>query len=566
MKVRHEIHGSIVDLVDMAGAVRSSFDFAELAMTARMQEAVQRGFVALSGRLTRESQRINWKSLRAFGQFLTETEQGGLDVLPADVLHDFQRWLLASGLAAKTAQARMYFVVRLLSWCGRNVYPLHKVAPAPRTLYLRREAAAAPASALSQDDLTKILQACESEIDLAEAKLLEGRRALLRVNVRSARDELGRVLLDLLRLGGGRLPTQVELNRPHGRTTPGLPARVAKLGGLRELSSYLWLTGEAMFPFYLAIQVQTSANPMALREIALDCIQSHPVRSDLERVVWFKLRSRREQFVDFPAGKHRSAPGNVRRLIQLSADTRRHAPPASRGQLFVAWRMTSRDADVVSWQSLHLLLDRFIERHDLPAFDFMDVRRAGASLHHQATGSILGAKERLNQVSLSSTMRYTTLEAQADHHAVVVNHYQGEFLRLSQRPHKPTASADGAPSGDAQAAETVFGFTCKDPFAGLAYGSTAGSVCLQFHRCASCPGAIVVLDDVETVSKIAGALDYLKASRLRATREGWLIRYDQLYRPTLEAIEKEIVPLVPASILAQVAALPRAQRPLPALE
>lgn len=97
--------------------------------------------------------------------------------------------------------------------------------------------------------------------------------------------------------------------------------------------------------------------------------------------------------------------------------------------------------------------------------------------------------------------------------------------------------------------ETVFGFGCRDPFSGLAAGSKKGERCLHFFQCANCPGAIIVVDDVVVVARIFHSYEFLLKERDRSIKEGWSQRFDAVYTPTLEVIEKDILPAVSISVV-----------------
>jgi hypothetical protein len=325
--------------------------------------------------------------------------------------------------------------------------------------------------------------------------------------------------------------------------------RIEDFGGHRTLTKLLWLSSEAMFPFYLAVLVQTSGNPDAIKELTRSCIVPHPLRSDLERLVWFKQRSSSEQRADFPAGRAWSAPSLVRRLCLLNECLLPWCEqPRLRDRVFICYNGVHRTTSIPSPSTFQDALINFIARNRLPAFQLKDIRSSGAVEHHLAAGTVNAAKERLNHKSLATTTRYTSLADRRDEHDRVIRHFQGEIVRLSMLTEVEPTMANASFENVAPGADTVFGFRCKDPWSGLAPGSTPGSPCLQFSRCATCPGALIPVDDPVVVARLLATLSALEETRKLAFSAGWSQRYLALYEPTREILISQVLPAVHPAI------------------
>jgi len=98
-------------------------------------------------------------------------------------------------------------------------------------------------------------------------------------------------------------------------------------------------------------------------------------------------------------------------------------------------------------------------------------------------------------------------------------------------------------------AETVFGFQCNDPFSGIAPASRPGALCTNFSHCATCPGAVVTLDDPRVVVKLISTFAMLKKTKATSIETGWYPRFQALYEPTLSIIRDELLPKVDAAVL-----------------
>jgi len=470
--------------------------------------------------------------------------------LPATVVQSVHEWLLRSGLKGSTAQSHQNIILTLLRWCYRNATT---VLSRKTTFYVSSFTRNLPEVRRKPpaDLIKQVLAACYSEINVVEQRLLRMREAL--AGAPSDLDSrLVSLIHDLVRIGNGQIPSLDEL---HGDAVVGLRIhrRILELGGLREIRSHMYLTHRGVFPFYLSAVVQTAGNPHAVREAGMRCIEKHPIRTDLEFVNWDKRRAGREQRVDFPVDKKWSAPNIIRRLLVLNEPLRISAAPKDREFLFLASGGHAQPACVPSVQTLHNFLAEFRQKYELEDFDFKDFRSSVAGLHHVAGGTIEVARKRLNHESARTTARhYSDPEDVAQSNDQAIIRYQGQLISLSENgnsPHLVTGEADRAKPAFTPGAETVFGFFCVDPFAGLDGHSAKGSRCLHFNQCSGCRGAIIPVDDPNTIARILSSLQALKEAKVRAERTGWEVRFNKLYTPTLNVIERDILPFVHPDIL-----------------
>jgi YD repeat-containing protein len=417
------------------------------------------------------------------------------------------------------AQARINVCVELVEWCLRNEPRVvaNGVTTMVPTLYER--VPQEPRPAVPEDVVKRVLAACYKDIEETERKLELGRH-LGKQGAQPGDDEQAQAVHQLLIATRGKIPGRRDLN---SRQT----LLVDAAGGLREVTRYLRLTAPQVFPFYLAILAQTGANPMALRKLRRDCVNPHPLVSHLERIVWDKPRAGKEQYVDFPAGKTWSAPSLVRRLVALNRTLVSAADSGDRQYLFLTQGTSASTATVLSWAYIHLLLDKFIAKHDLPSFDLAGFRTHVAKAHHVEAGSLIAAKERLNHAEVSTTVRYTPLGDRAAKHDQTMVAFQGRLVREARGEQSRWTSDGSVKKGGAH--ETLFGFRCSDPYEGRAPGSVAGKLCQQFQKCATCPGALIPLDDTRVVAKLLATSRHLEATGLRAKKEGWWERYCAVY-------------------------------------
>lgn len=535
--IAHKWDEEVLQLIGPGERVLSTFNFSKLQLTGFQTKVISTAFVPVVGHTSLESQRQTWRSIRKLSACVRTRDEGSSRGFDKTVLRDFAEFLRSDGISATTCQSHYNAVKKILEWGCRN-HPsafsngIDIVArPFTRTIPQSRKY-------LSETQQRLVLRACYEAIEETESRLKSAFHSTRENSADMPNVALYELAEQLLQIGGGIMPSQKTIESAGNN----LRRKVAEMGGLRKICRHLWVTPEAMFPFYLSILIQTSGNPMAVKAMTTSCIRPHPLREDIDRIVWEKPRARAEQIADFPREKRNSASNLVRRYLDLAANLRHACPESEKNYLFICLRTNDRKVAVPCMQAMHLLLDAFIKKHKLPTFDFRDIRVSGARSHHVVGRSLEAARIRLNHRNSRTTQRYTPLEDRAVDHAKAIRNYQGQLLAMSKQYGNQEANTDE--KARENPAQTVFGFGCRDPFAGIAKNSTKGKLCLQFAGCASCPGAIVVLDDVHSVARIVASHKALTNAKARALSEGWWPRYKNLYADTLRIIESDLLPRI----------------------
>lgn len=497
----------------------------------------------LYGHLSAGTKMQVWRCIRKFSVFLVESGLTQQNRFPSDILSELYDWLERSNLAGSTRQSIFNVCKAIILWCSRNHA---KIFVSPIKVDARNFIRQVPCTtvALERDVAERIIDTCIREADAVASRIETGWDLLEHSDA-----QLWTLMRALLRVGKGEIPSQ----RTIGRSGECLARRVCAAGGLRYLWGLLYPRPSDLIPFYVAITLQVAGNPRAIAELKRSCIVQNPLRPDREWIVWDKRRSSSEQRADFPAGKRRGAPSLVRTLLSITA------PLAAKSKqladlLFLCYergRVTSP-----STQTWHNELAKFISRNDLPNFDFVQLRKTSAVLHHRAGASILEAKRRLNHASVATTYRYTSLQDRAEQHDRLIEEGQAALLIRVQGDQESRVSRRLRETGSpAVPAETIFGFICKDPYAG--YGDSEGhdGPCDHFFRCATCPGALVPLDRVDIVRRLIDAQTTLNVAKRRSLIEGWAARFEALYAPTLLVIERDLLPQISEELMREARAL-----------
>lgn len=560
MNQARETHELCHRILDEGGSVVATFDLSRVDVHPAIATAFLRAHAAEFGHTSIESQKQAHRAIRKLILCLQENAIHKSAPLPDSIATIFHAWIKSSHLKESTAQSLQNVVLTVLRWCARNIPgTVHQNASLLAPSFRREKPA--PMRRLEENEVRSVLAACYAEIENTEARLALGRRCLLDGD--AGGDEatgLRATVRDLLTVGHGGVPKQQVV----ARSGLALARRVGELGGLRHIVSSIYITIEDIIPFYLAVLIQTGGNPMAIRGMKVDCICQHPLRNDLECLTWEKPRANREQRVDFPAGKHWSAPNLIRRLVALNDNLRGSALQRERECVFLARSLSSVMPRVPSVQSLHNYLAPFLRKFELADFDFKHLRATSAWAHYWKSGTQDVARRRLNHANVRTTTLYTLTNEIAPEHYKTISSFQGELVVRALRGSGDAGGSESECAERTTYAKTVFGFECKNPFDGLDGVSAKGSRCLNFTRCSTCPGAIVPLDDVGIIARLLATQKSLEAARDDANRRGWSKRYTALYADTLRIIVETIIPGVSPNVLSaarallpQVAAIPK---------
>jgi hypothetical protein len=196
----------------------------------------------------------------------------------------------------------------------------------------------------------------------------------------------------------------------------------------------------------------------------------------------------------------------------------------------------------------------------------VSIRPGVLASFYRASGDLRRVKAIANHVHLSTTVRYVqTPEVQAQHRSrmaalqqAFIGHIERAAASASQRrPVKPRGYRSPVPGGEVV---SMFGFGCKDPFAGAAAGTHPGELCTNFMGCFTCPNAIIT-PDPPTLARLLQARDHMRAAAALLHPARW----QAFYAPQLRILEEDILPRFASRELAAALPLVAQLPPLPDL-
>lgn len=250
-------------------------------------------------------------------------------------------------------------------------------------------------------------------------------------------------------------------------------------------------------------------------------------------------------------------------LLKMTDALHMRAKPIYSNRLFLHQRYEI--PTVFSKQTLHNSLGKFIKSHQLTNFNPSDLRASSADLHHQK-GGINEAKIVVNHKDIRTTQLYLNKPRVQEGHDQLIHKFQGLLLNTILHRENSASNRTEVNSDEEEKKATTFGFDCKNPFEGIAKGSKKGEVCNLFRLCAGCPGAIVILDDVQIAARLLQTENYLNYWKKRAQGEGWAKRFNVLYLDSLVILDEDLIPKIPAAILKQAQDIVPTLPQLPDLE
>ncbi len=574
---------AFIEFRDGWGEIDLRCDLATLGLPADVTLLLADAFAAHYAALGRESRLGCWQALRIFARFAHA--DGGLATagdLGTALVGRYVAWLDAqrgpSGKAWSQASRLNYLTpLRLLvEWTKRH-HPerLPTRLDFPLRPYSRLQVQ--PRTRLPEPQLKAILRACYEEIDTAWLRYESGRRILQGAEVAEVPADLAGAVRGLAALGGGVMPTRRVADA--GRC--GMHA-VNRHGGLRQVGAYLHLTPEALVAFFVALSIQTAANPDALRRLRRDCQVPHPLDEHRVIIDWQKPRAggriRRSQRRSFDRRRRYAVPNLIDRLLAMTAPLLVQAPRRDREYLFLVKSEKSAAVALMNESGMTHGVKRFIARSNariaiwnqavpqqprvpLPDFSTVMLRGSVATEHYQASGGdILVAQQLLNHASVSTTETYVRGPAvrQLQHESIArLQQLMLAWIGGSDPPAAPRPVASMVPDR----ATVPFGHDCLNPLAGAAPGSSPGEACPHRVGCLRCPGLVIPLD-VEHLARILQARQAFEQARERLDPRRWELLYADSYRILVQDILPDFSEALQQPALTLAATLPK----LPELE
>jgi hypothetical protein len=543
-------------------------DFSKLPLPRTVRRALAEAFWGLERGHSAATLHGYWHSVRSLSRFAQETGTiRSLHDVNSATVRRYIEWLNRQVRSDGTpwhpiTRGSAYGGIRqLLRWLQRCRPELLGPLDFPRRVFPGRHASLRR-EPLSPEVLRAILKACEQEITALRALRERGAREMaLALATRSGKiSTLGELLLHIEEQHDGIMPPA----RPTPTTLSCVREATVAFGGNRAVEPCLYPRSDSIFPYYLAILIHAAGNPHAIAELTVDCLQSIPLLEDHELLVWSKGRSGRLQRRAFRTRDPFEPPALVREIIEWTRRLRPHIPPAHRNRLFICKGHNS-GIHSPSWSLFKQARRHFLARHHLPPFSFSAIRPSVLTAIYRVSGDLRQAKEVANHAHLSTTVGYVHGPQVERENQLRVAALQGAFLGHIEKRTSSATAAGGAQSPVGRflprsTAVSMFGFDCKDPFAGIAPGTRAGELCTHFLGCFTCPNAVITAEP-SSLARLLQARDHLRAASSYLHPARWQI----VYAPQLRILEEDILTRFSAQEIAAASSLHSSLPSLPEL-
>jgi hypothetical protein len=416
---------------DAWGEVQQHFDIAELHVSADLAALLVEAFRAHWTGAAATTRDLAWRALLLFTRFVADDGQiHTARDLTTEAIGRYVIWLghrrspTGAPLSRRTTSIRFNLLRPLITWMKRH-YPdeIPSDLDLPYNPFPRYRDGERTRTRLPEADLKAILRACYEEIDVAWSRFQEGRAIVASPTLPPPilRGEgLARWLWRIHRVNNGIVPDTRAL-KEHGIQ----PGTLRRYGSLNTIAQYLHLTSDTVVPFYLAIVIQTAANPDPLRCITRDCLVPHPLDEHRVIIDWSKpktaVKFKRAQRRSFDRSRPYAAPNLIDKVLKMSAPLVCCAPLQHRNKLFVVKRLVSSRTgpgggiDLIDIWTLRNAIRRFRQRANarieawnaahpdrpprrlIPNFAPVFFRGSVATEHYKASGGdILVAQAVLN--------------------------------------------------------------------------------------------------------------------------------------------------------------------------
>lgn len=549
-------------------------DFSSLHLPKAVSRALAEAFWNQVDVRSDPTVRAYWYNLKIFGRFVAETHAlRSLSDVRSKLLVRYIEWLNTQRGQdgepwSKGTRYSTYTTLRtLLQWLQRCRPGVLGEIEFPFNPFPWKNRDVRRIDKLSAQDLRAILKACEHDITRLRTlrENAEQEMAAARGGSTDSIGTLGALLQIIDQRHDGILPPWATL---HGPGFASFRRALRKYGGGTRIRLCLYPLGEALLPYYLAILIHAAGNPESIAELRCDCLQPIPLLDDRELLVWTKARAGVLQRRSFRSTDSFEPPTLVRELLEWTRRLRPYASTADRSRLFL-FRANNHVTALSAALAKNLVLTGFLARHHLPHFALASIRPSVLTAFYRSSGDLRQVKAIANHAHLSTTVGYVQgPEVEAQNH-VRVAALQSAFLGHIERPKqnerlpdqiKRTQSPTSRSAPPTGAAVSMFGFDCKDAFAGVAPGTRRGELCTNFLGCFTCPNAVITAE-AASLARLLQARDHLRAA------SGYLhpARWEAIYAPQVRILEEDILTRFSGRELTAAEPLRGALPPLPPL-
>ena len=540
-----------------------SLNFNVLELPKDITSVMSVAFSCVYGKCTRNSQLLRFNSLKQFAQFCKESRIRNASYLTTEAINRFLIWLRSKKrrdgepLSTSTLSSTYTATKTLLGWIQENHPAVLPQIDFPYSPFPNRNKLSEKKDPLEPEVINTLIKCCERDIQDIWRNFDYAQQILAEPTPNFERGSLEWILVEINRYGG-LIPTQTQLLR-EGRSD--ILYWMKKYDGKKKLLSYLGPTSHTIFPYYLLILIHTAGNPEAVANLSRDCLRPLPLTDDKESVVWDKGRSAQPQIRSYSA-RDPFQPPKLIRQVKAMTERLQHKIQSERDPLFLFISYVGQRVAKLDYRNLsNGSLSGWCRRHQVPEFSFDQIRTSVLNVAYRESRDIFQVQRIANHASLRTTVQYISHTMNAQENKAYMAHLQSSWEKwLMQEPATNVKDIDENIKIDTHVNATSLGFQCKNPYQGIAPESKKGKRCPAFTACFTCPNAVLLLD-VETLARLLQARNHYLDYECRIHPSRW----EALYAPQLDIIEREILPRFDPELWKEAERLSKTLHPLPEL-
>ena len=552
-----------IQLIHSEKSQISSLDFNVLQLPKDMTIVMSVAFSCVYGKCTRDSQLLRFNSLKHFAQFCKESRIRNASDLTTEAINRFLIWLRSKNRrdgepwSISTLSSTYTATKTLLEWIQENHPAVLPQIDFPYSPFPNRNQLSEKKHPLEPEVIDTLIKCCERDIQDILRKFNRAQQILAEPSQNYEKGSLEWLLVEVNKYDG-LIPTHTQLLRDKRSD---ILCWMMKHGGKKNLLSYLGLTSDTIFPYYLLILIHTAGNPEAVANLSRDCLRPLPLTDDQESVVWEKGRSAHQQIRSYSV-RDPFQPPKLIRQVKAMTERLQHKIQSEEDPLFLFTSYMGQRVAKLYYRNLSSgSLSRWCRRHNVPEFSFDQIRTSVLNVAYRKHRDIFQVQRIANHASLRTTVQYISHTKNAEENKAYMAHLQSSWEKwLTQEPATIVKDIDENIKIDNYENATALGFQCKNPYQGIAPGSKKGKRCPAFTACFTCPNA-VLLSDVETLARILQARNHYLDYECRIHPSRW----EALYAPQLGIIQREILPRFDPELWKEAERLSKTLHPLPEL-
>ena len=499
---------------------------------------------------------LNWKAQQ--NKSATDTK----DITFA-LLSEYQIWLVTiGGLSKRSAHGNYIGLVSIINSLLLNkpeYFRSDLKIPLSQYSSARYEPRTTPLIGIKE--LSLIAEVAISEADKiiknhgrAKKLLQEGEERTPYTKVGNCKPKYWKSLSNVL----VHLVKQVGINNSPKSTTFTSISKNRHPSVSETLNTYVPISDKNFIPFLILLFFRTAINVETLFSLKRNCLRDHALPLNLKVLEFEKTRagSNRNLSLSFPAHQKNGVVELINFLIEYTAPWVEFAIKEEKDFLFLYKSVGNGKNEIrspgenFSYRALRL----FIKEHNLPYFNFAQIRPTVATQIYLQTRDIFRVQRLLGHSSVTMTINYISQEVTKNKHNLEIRDGISSFIDsilevpvTVGRPEIFTSDMksslikkvnDGEISENQAKAITIGNCStgiarCKDPLNSPLSGEKQGRVCQQLHMCIFCENAWIFEEDLP---KVIHYRDQLEADRKNLTESVWNLIHGEAFREITEVI------------------------------